>query len=590
MSSGGIFKLITNSGIQDKLLMATDYLNYRIKQISRKNMERIAANRGKKTPFIDLDDSWIPDINAISKSHAIFIDGAFKPFVASGFEYNKSQAQGTANLGTSVKFTLPVFGDFINDCVVHVKLTELRAVNSADRVRYVAMIGHKLFKKVSFKINAAPLDSYTSEDYNAYFQFHVPPAKRTGWLRNVGQEIPENAYVTGDPTFDMFREYKIFGDGNQTFKQAHAPIDLWIPLLFWFRNIENALPNLVIPYGQTDITIDLASASEIVGFADYGGGGTYKDPKIDSITMYMNNIFMQPEITKIFMCKFGFSLIRVHGRHVSYNTSLSNDNLHLSGLKWPTETLYVCFKPVKNETLSQCWHKCSQLTLNNIKVPVVAKNSTTVIILAAGVAKSTSNTASSSYVSGIALSAVDNAYNGYDLVITEGTGFDVNDVTKNRYTVYTYVGAGAVTTILGVWNNGLPDTSTRFELYTPQVLINVAQYYKESPAIDTLSIKAHGIVIYREMSESFYNSYLPYRFGKKMNTPEDRGWYMINFNYLPGEHQPSGHINLSRAREFYMNYTSSVISSANKVNITVLSDCINFLLVKDGTAALRYST
>jgi hypothetical protein len=590
MSSGGIFKLITNSGIQDKLLMATDYLNYRIKQISKKNMERISANRGKQTPFIDLDNSWIPDINAISKSHAIFIDGAFKPFVASGFEYNKSQAQGTANLGTSVKFTLPVFGDFINDCVVHVKLTELRAVNSADRVRYVAMIGHKLFKRVSFKINASPLDSYTSDDYNAYFQFHVPPAKRTGWLRNVGQEIPETAYLTSDPTFDMVREYKVYGDGNQTFKQAHAPIELWIPLLFWFRNIENALPNLVIPYGQTDITIDLANASEIIAVGDYGGGGAYINPKIDSITLYMNNIFMQPEITKIFMCKFGFSLIRVHGRHESYNTSAPSDTMHLAGLKWPTETLYICFKPVENAKLSQYWHKCSQLTLNKIKVPVVAKNNNVTTIVSAGAVSSTSNTVTLTYVSGVALIAVENSYKDYDLVIIAGAGFNFDDITRNRYKIDTYVVAGSVATILGAWDNVFPDTSTRFELYTPQVLINVAQYYKESPAIDTLSIRAHGIVIYREMSESFYNSYLPYRFGKKMNTPEDRGWYMVNFNYLPGEHQPSGHINLSRAREFYMNYTSSYISSENKVNVTVLSDCINFLLVKDGTAALRYST
>ena len=75
-----------------------------------------------------------------------------------------------------------------------------------------------------------------------------------------------------------------------------------------------------------------------------------------------------------------------------------------------------------------------------------------------------------------------------------------------------------------------------------------------------------------------------------MNTPEDRGWYMINFNYLPGEHQPSGHINLSRAREFYIKYTSSFISKTNKCDMIVLSDAINFLLVKDGTAILRYST
>lgn len=590
MSSGGIFKLITNSGIQDKLLLATDYLNYRIKQISRDNMKKLNEKNSNTGSFIDLDNSWVPDINAISKSHMIFINGAFKPFVASGFEYNKARAQGTARLGTTVKFTLPVFGDFINDCVVHVKLTELRAVSPSDRVRYVSMLGHKIFKKVSFKINASPLDYYTSDDYNAFYEFHVPVAKKTGWLRNVGQEIPEKAYLTGDPTFDLHREYKTFGDGNQTFKQFHSPIDLWIPLLFWFRNIENALPNLVIPYGQTDISIELASAPEIIGFADYGGGGAYTSPVIESINLYMNNIFMQPEVTKIFMCKFGFSLIRVHGRHLAYGTSTANDTLHLAGLKWPTETLYVCFRPSANASLSQYWHKCSQLTLKNVKVPVVAKNDSTITVVAGGASVSTNNTVSFTYVSGVTLSAINDTYNGYDLVITSGTGYDSSDITNNRYIVSDYVGATSTATISGVWVNGFPDSTTRFELYTPQLAINSAQYYKETPTIESMSIKAHGIVIYRELSESFYNSYLPFRFGRNMNTPEDRGWYMLNFNYLPGEHQPSGHINLSRAREFYIEYKSSIISSNNKVDITVLSDAINFLLVKDGTAVLRYST
>jgi hypothetical protein len=65
---------------------------------------------------------------------------------------------------------------------------------------------------------------------------------------------------------------------------------------------------------------------------------------------------------------------------------------------------------------------------------------------------------------------------------------------------------------------------------------------------------------------------------------------MINFGFLPGDYQPSGHVNLSRVREFYLNYTSSFISRNNKVELIVLADLINFLLIKDGSAVLRYST
>ena len=76
-----------------------------------------------------------------------------------------------------------------------------------------------------------------------------------------------------------------------------------------------------------------------------------------------------------------------------------------------------------------------------------------------------------------------------------------------------------------------------------------------------------------------------------MNTPEDRGWYMINFNFFPGEHQPSGHMNLSRTREFYINYKSNNnISQEKSVELIVLADAINFLVLKDNSAALQYAT
>lgn len=592
MSTGGIFKLIANIGIQDKLLMATDYLNYRLKVIAQRNKNKLRSDMyGGKKPLLDLDASWIPDVNAISKSHMIFINGAFKPFVASGFEYNKCQARGSLNFGSDVVFTIPVFGDFVNDCVVNVKLSALSSVNPVNRVRYVAFLGHKLFSNVAFKVNGSPLDSFTSDDYNAFFEFHVTPEKRIGWLRNVGQEIPQEATVTADPAFDMFKEFKYFGDGLQTFKQSHDTVDLWIPLLFWFREIKNALPNLVIPYGQTNITISLAEANDLIGFADYASdGGAFNTPTITCMELYCNNIFLQPEITKIFMCKFGFSLIRVHGHH-NVLVEKSEENVLLSQLKWPTENLYVAFRPESNANLSQYWHKTGALALNNIKVPVVAKNASLTTFVNGGAGSTpTSNSVSLAYVSGNALSILDNVYNEYDLVITGGAGYNASNLVSNRYVVAKYIGATTTAFISGTWNNGNPNATTTFELYTPQLAINVAQYYKETPSINTIQVKAHDITIYKETPESFYNSYLPFRFGTFMNTPASRGWYMINFNFLPGEHQPSGHINLSRAREFYIKYTSSTINLNNRAQMVVLSDAINFLLVRDGTCVLRYST
>ena len=589
MSSGGIFKLLANDGVQDKLLMASDYLRFRIRHISTMNKKKLC--KYGMSHDLDLNNSWIPDMHMISKTHVIFVNNSYKPFVATGFEYNKIQAGGMVNFGSTVEFSVPTFGDYINDMVVHVKLSGLKAVSVEDRVRYVSLLGHKLFKQVSFKINNNPLDNYFSDDYNSYLQFNVPPHKRIGWLRNMGQEIPNLAYLTADPTYDLHRELRWFGDGNQTFKQSHDEIDLWIPLLFWFKDAHSSLPNAAIPFGQTNISIDLANVSELVGFADYGGGGAYVSPTIQQMELYMNNIFMNQEVVGLLMKKFGFSLIRVHGRHTQ-TLSSRNDSILLNKLKWPTETLYVAFRPTSNSTLSQYWHKSAALTAMDIKVPVAAKNTTlTTVGNVSTVIPPTSTTAQLVQTSGPVLSLVDDFYNGYSITVTGGATFSLTNPVLNRYIVSDYVGATQVVTIEGSWNtNNVPNASTTYELFTHQVAINVARFYKETPTVSTIELKAHGISIFRETDESFYNSYLPYRFGESTNTPNDRGWYRINFGMNPGKYQPSGHINLSRVREFYLKYTSKYISPSTKVEMIVLADLINFLLIKDGSAVLRYST
>jgi len=130
-------------------------------------------------------------------------------------------------------------------------------------------------------------------------------------------------------------------------------------------------------------------------------------------------------------------------------------------------------------------------------------------------------------------------------------------------------------------------------LDSAKVVLQGLEYQTQRCAktFDNLTIKAHGIPIYNDYPAGFFNSYTSYHYGgPNINTPEDCGLAFLPFCLYPGTYQPSGHINISRAREFYLNWDSSVISNANEGTLVVVASAINFLLISDGSAVLRYST
>ena len=508
MSTGGVFTLINNDGIQDKLLMATDILMENLKIISRNKIQILQKQYPSLTPsqLIAKDASWMPSLTAIEQSHLVFINSSFKPVVTIAHEYFKTAPRGgKASLGTSATFALPINGDFVNDTVLYVKLTGLSAKNALDKVRYVEYLGHRLMKRTSFKVSKFEFDSYDSSVYNVQYQFKVPSDKTVGWLRNIGQEIPHQGYLTADPTVDEWREYRYFGDGPQTFKQQHAVVEMWIPLLFWFKDVQNSLPNFLLPVQQTEIEVLFEDQANLIAWADYGGGGLYNVPTITDCFLYMNNVFLLPEVTKIFISRFGFSLIRVHRQQTEQLTS-STGNVLLHKLKWPMECLFVAFRPRVNLDNSQTWYKNTRLTQRSIKEAVVTGVST----------------------------------------------IEVND----------------------------------------------AIYYDEQQVVSQLGLRANDIVIYPSTPPEFYNNYIPYQYGPTYKTPPELGWFMLNFNFYPGQQQPSGHLNISRARELYLDYQSAIdpdtnqyiIRPANPVDLLIVADCINFLLCQNGTATVRFAT
>ncbi|QED21665.1 B646L [African swine fever virus] len=77
----------------------------------------------------------------------------------------------------------------------------------------------------------------------------------------------------------------------------------------------------------------------------------------------------------------------------------------------------------------------------------------------------------------------------------------------------------------------------------------------------------------------------------RFKTPDDPGAMMITFALKPREeYQPSGHINVSRAREFYISWDTDYVGSITTADLVVSASAINFLLLQNGSAVLRYST
>jgi len=538
MATGGIFQLITNDGKQDRMLMATELLNQRLKNIRAQRM----ADPRVTDPT--------PTLSDIEKTHVLFMNAHFKPFAAIGYEYNRVRPQsGVAQLGSEVTFSIPQFGDFFNDMVLHIRLSGARlqqtgqnpenSTNCQARFRYAEWLGERLVERVQMEVNGNPLDEYDSAVYNFHRQLNVQPNKLVGWSRCVGQEIPLQGYRDQSACDRQnWREVCAIAVGPQTPTETKGDVDLFVPLLFWFnKDPRLSIPSVSIPYGQRFINVRLAPAEAIIERVapldaegnDLDAGNTLTPPTISVADLYINNIFVNPEIHDIFIRRIGFSLIRVHRRQTTLLNKAA-DEILLQQLKWPIEAMAVGFRPTENLTVNERmenWHRYHRV--------------------------------------------VKTTYQGYE----------------DKYAAY-YTSDQLVDGQVPV------DPETGCPTVAPcGVGLTGCTAMDCLPVVDRITIQAHGVPLYNDIPAPFFNAYTPYIYGGyNVNTPTDCGVYLITFNLYPGSYQPSGHINISRAREFFLKYSSlpGAISSEQTCDLVVVASAINFLLISDGSAVLRYST
>lgn len=632
-----MFKLIANDGKADRMIMATKLLNQRIKDVM---CARSKAGNADVTPtLVDLE-----------RTHILYVNAHFKPFAAIGYEYNKVTAQnGSNNLGSGITFSIPQFGDFFHDMVCRTRLSQATAVaaaapTDADRVphastspsapavwtengynedgtvnagavysivdandnvvtgnyrnlvRYCEYPGNRLFKLVKFDVNGNPLDQYDQMVPTMLEKFCTLPHKRIGHDRLVGQEVPVVGYkpvksaVVKDPdtntpntiskftkgqsnqtvglfgstalassattshalsssenTYDVSRELLQVVNGPQTPKPIQPPLEIWNKLRFWFNeDVRLSIPSVSIPFGQRYITIDLASQTDLLfeapsifvkkvvtttnnkatTYTPYFRANGINDVTVENIELYINNIFVNPEIHDIYIKRIGFSLIRVFRQHTQTCSQSGTEEKLLSQLKWPVEYMFVGLRPR--------WNVTGVTNLTGVSSGKVSGNQ---------------------YVwrDWHRLTKVVNAVQNTNLALSLDVGGDAVTVAQDN--------------------------------------VMASEYFLPVPTVDTLSLTSHGITIFDSFNDTFFNQYMPFHYGgTALTTPDDTGALFINMALFPRSYQPSGHLNISRARETYLKWTTSYISPSTSAELLVIAVAINFLLISDGSCVLRYST
>jgi hypothetical protein len=266
--------------------------------------------------------------------------------------------------------------------------------------------------------------------------------------------------------------------------------------------------------------------------------GTISTIELSNVELYVNNLFVNPEIHDIYINRIGFSLIRVFRMHKQTVSTPTNDDKQLSQLKWPIEYMFVGLRPVwngdaTNTTMHRDWHRMCKV------------------------------------------------------VDIESREHDKAEVALQQYTATTTLSSGIYATLVAINPDDDCDHGHISRVYS----IQQDRYVKELKTFDTLSLTAHGVKIFDTFSEKFFSTYVPYAFGgPNIVTPQDPGCLMFNFALYPGVYQPSGHINVSRAREFYLNWSSAYTTSTCSSELIVVCKAINFLLVANGSCVLRFTT
>ena len=612
---------IINTGNSDNIILANEELKKKIKNLEKSN-----------NSLIDLE-----------KTHITYLTSNFKPYISTTSEYIIEKIHNKIELNSNIEINISQLGDFFHDMVLHVVIgyenninsyiyfNDDVSINNIPKYKFCNHPGERLIKKCNFSINGDILDEYNTEDITFWKEFNLNDDQKNLWDKLVGQEnglkgiSKQNiSLLEGDEMQTSYIERAFENDNNykktnfiynkelsteigakvyngyQTPKYTHKELDLWIPLIFWFnKDVGSSFPSIALPYGNRSIEFTLCSENELVGLIPseitnknymvsldsssnlkeiFGEDYDLDDNKsinniliydekkynnkniinniencfinplkIKTFELYVNNIFIDPKLHEIFVKRIGFSLIRTYKQQV-FISKQNYEEFHLNELKWPIETIYLGMKMAEYETPNTLYF---------------------------------------------------DVWNRFGFLPEYTNLYHKNPFHNN--------------------NKFKIDCSLNYENIELNTFDSIS-YREYNPIIDSISLISQDVKLMDNFPYRFYTQYIPWKYNIDCEENTDNpliseklsskshiqknteGLSMISFALYPGNSQPSGYINVSRAKDFYISYNSSIIGTptnwwSNKNckynkpqgNLYVSAIALNFLLIENGNYILRFS-
>jgi hypothetical protein len=308
----------------------------------------------------------------VERTHVLYVNSQYRPFVSVGTEYTRVKATGATALGpagSSLDFAFPAHGHFVSDMAFHVRVRPLGSAAAAAAgdapsaaaplFRYCALPGARLFRSVAFSSGGVDVDSYTPDDVAARAKFFLGADHQRGWERAVGQQEAREATFLGNG----FTGTLAYRDGPQTPKLYQEGLDLFVPCEFDFcRGPDRALLNELLPASQRRVRAELAPLDDFLRAYVPGGepGALVQVPLpfaslAVEVDLYINHLYLNPDVHALFAARVGFSLVRVHRRQATALVGAEGRVL-LDGLRFPVEYMAMGVRPRAQAADFDRWH------------------------------------------------------------------------------------------------------------------------------------------------------------------------------------------------------------------------------------------
>lgn len=676
MSTGGVFTIVANDGKADKLINAYQFLLSRIKEMmnysSQMGMDTAAYlmeiekthiihfNR-KYKPYVPLGFEYSkvpPQSTATFGGTALYTIPVYGDFIHDVF-VNFKISQGSCNpaplppldknvLKTGSNATAEPVTDIYIDGQAYPSIDTTNGILRkvlydyvdpdtgnivaagdpvANNIYLCDFPGERIVQKANFTINGNTLDEYDQYAYVFYRNFLLCEDKKVSYYKNMGQEVEVPAYT--DIIKNGIRQKVSLVMGNQTPKSQLPAVNLFVKLMFWFcKDPGQSLATAAIPYGTRMISIDIASFDSIFKLScpivKRQNIITYVLEKYDD-TIVADPTPPGPNATDEDKQKYAKWLInyaltsRSNSTVPQYNVSVLFNPVDAVALEANTPQVNLVDPPddfIFNQMKSSTYY----LPVNHTASTWNQKPTLSSMHMWIN------NIFTTSEIHDIYVSKV-----GFNLIrihkqqsTSVSSGQNSILLSQFKYPIeYIFFGVVPSTNSLADYDATCWHSFTLSRNRRVSTIVNLLptkeysssenlHYIEKIPIINTLKVMVHGVELYHEMDQEFYNSYLSHNY-RRICSPSDTGAMFINFALFPTKYQPSGHINISRAREFYIEFNSNVLGKntveslgynsstinpeirntlPNQLQGTAVAcgSAMNFLLISEGNATLRYAT